>query len=138
MDNTRGSNILLVEDDILLQELISFVFSEMGLSVKSVDSVEKAFYAISQELYNVLIIDYSLADGFGTEVIPALKAKRPEMKVVGISNFDVSNKFYDAGADLFIKKPFPVVSFAKAIKDLLSQNTNGNPPGSDKTGTNQA
>jgi len=118
-------SILLVEDDLILQEIITLVFAELGISVRSVDSVDKVYKILSEDSYSALIIDYALFDGFGTELIPQLKAQSPQTKIIGISSFDVSQKFYEAGADLFIRKPFNIVPFAKTIKDLLdSQSTN--------------
>ncbi len=97
------------------------MLSEMGLNVTSVSSLQAVKEALSKGRFRVIIIDYTLPDGFGTDILPLLKKKIPQAKIIGMSSFEVSNKFFAAGADLFIRKPFEIVPFAKTVKEILAK-----------------
>lgn len=69
-----------------------------------------------RETFDIAIVDFSMPDGKGTEVVRFIKTQKPETKVVGMSGTEQSNKFYTVGADFFIKKPFSVEQILKVIE----------------------
>ncbi len=90
----------------------------MGLRVEVVKNLKAATRALSRKAFRICILDYALPDGFSTTIIPLIKEKLPEARIVGISSLDVERKFLAAGADMFVRKPFKVVPFAKAVKEM--------------------
>jgi DNA-binding response OmpR family regulator len=118
----NNHKVLLVEDDEIVSEIISLVFSELGLKVVPVHSLKAALEVAEKETsFGVIIVDYTLPDGFSTEILPLLKEKLPQARVIGISSFEVSSKFFASGADMFIKKPFEIVPLARKVKEMLIQ-----------------
>lgn len=70
-----------------------------------------------KETFDIAIIDFSMPDGKGTEVVRFIKTQKPETKVVGMSGTEQSDKFFTVGADFFIIKPFSVEQILEIIED---------------------
>ncbi|MGL1886018.1 MAG: PAS domain S-box protein [Reichenbachiella sp.] len=65
-------NILLVEDDAGLVELITVMLEESGFSVMSVTSGVETLTHLKKQIPDLMLLDYSLPDMNGKEVVEAL------------------------------------------------------------------
>jgi len=69
-------NILLVEDDAGLVELITVNLEESGFSVRSATSGAEALAHLEKQTPDLMLLDYSLPDMNGRELIETLNKQQ--------------------------------------------------------------
>ncbi|MBX3148368.1 MAG: response regulator [Gemmatimonadales bacterium] len=55
-----GPLVLVVDDDLKIRTMLSTILAEQGYRVQSAESGEDALKAMSQELYDVVLLDLEL------------------------------------------------------------------------------
>jgi|Deesub1362B_J571_1020462.scaffolds.fasta_scaffold00082_76 DNA-binding response OmpR family regulator len=118
-EETVGINVLIVEDEIVMQEFLKALLAPKGFNLYTAFTVSEAQVLINSLAFALAIVDYNIGDGFGTEIVSLIKSKTPSTKVLGISAKDSAEKFYSAGADYFLQKPFNVSTFLQTLDDIL-------------------
>jgi CheY-like chemotaxis protein len=68
-------DVLIVEDDGILNRIMSLQLTAVGLSVRSARSGEQALAMIKERLPSALILDIGLPDMTGLEVIQRLRSE---------------------------------------------------------------
>lgn len=76
-------NVLIVEDDPNLRILWEDVFASSGHETTSVDTAAQARAALGAAAFDLVLLDYYLADGTGGDVARALGAETPILIVTG-------------------------------------------------------
>ena len=113
------NRILLVEDDkSIVESLSAFLVSE-GFTVDTANGQKKAVSLIEQYLYDILLVDISLADGNGFAVCMAAKEKGYPVIFLTASGDEYSVVAgLDMGADDYIAKPFRPRELVSRIKSV--------------------
>lgn len=115
------TRILLVEDDEnIIANLTEFLKTE-GYDVKSALGQTEALALIEREMFDLVLLDISLADGNGFAVCKAIKS---EYKIPVIFLTASSDEFstvtgFELGADDYIPKPFRPRELVTRIKNIL-------------------
>ena len=115
------TRILLVEDDEnIIANLTEFLKTE-GYDVKSALGQTEALTLIEREMFDLVLLDISLADGNGFAVCKAIKS---EYKIPVIFLTASSDEFstvtgFELGADEYIPKPFRPRELVTRIKNIL-------------------
>ena len=106
--NEKKINILLVEDEESHTDLIfrSFESTTMPVSLVNTRNLNDARASIAESVPDLVIVDYILPDGKGTELIPANKEERPYPIVIMSSHGDerIAVEAIKAGAFDYIVK----------------------------------
>ena len=118
MDN-KDFRILIVEDE---EDLRDVLFQLCRLNGYEADCARTGSDALilmaASRRYGLALVDYTMPDMHGVDF--TLRAKRlwPHLTVIAMSAFkDVEESFIEAGAKLFLKKPFDMAVLEKAIAD---------------------
>lgn len=113
------NRILLVEDDkSIVESLSAFLVSE-GFTVDTANGQKKAVSLIEEYLYDILLVDISLADGNGFAVCMAAKEKGYPVIFLTASGDEYSVVAgLDMGADDYIAKPFRPRELVSRIKSV--------------------
>lgn len=113
------NRILLVEDDkSIVESLSAFLVSE-GFTVDTANGQKKAVSLIEEYLYDILLVDISLADGNGFAVCMAAKEKGYPVIFLTASGDEYSVVAgLDMGADDYISKPFRPRELVSRIKSV--------------------
>ena len=114
--------ILIIEDDIGLNKSIVENLSQFGYQSDSSENFKDGEYFIGIRHYDLVLANWTLADGDGAELIRLVKQKSPRTPVIIISSkADKDNeiKALKLGADDFIKKPFDFDIFLARIEARL-------------------
>lgn len=113
------NRILLVEDDkSIVESLSAFLISE-GFTVDTAGGQKKAVSLIEEYLYDILLVDISLADGNGFAVCMAAKEKGYPVIFLTASGDEYSVVAgLDMGADDYIAKPFRPRELISRIKSV--------------------
>ncbi len=110
--------ILIVDDNHFILDFFTDLLDYQGYTITTASSVKKATKIIKEEDFNMAIIDFSMPDGNGAELVRLIKEQKPIMKIIGISSLEIAELFYDAGVDYFLRKPFTVEKILKVIRSL--------------------
>jgi CheY-like chemotaxis protein len=116
-----SKNILLVEDDRQMRDYLGTVLRLSGHSVVCCNNGEVAVELETGKPFQVVISDYHMPGMNGAEAVRILKKRYPEALVIGYSGRMVERKFLEAGADLFLLKPFQV----KELLDMVQMSEEG-------------
>lgn len=104
----QAFSILLVEDDDDARRNMEDILSIDGYSLESVSHCQHAIEAVQKQHFDAVIIDWSLPDGSGGDLIPLILRELPNTPVVvvtGIRDFDAVVVALKSGAYDFLLKP---------------------------------
>ena len=113
---TYAPRILLAEDDPGMRDLLSRVLAEDGYSVTSVGTGRQALDAARGNSPDAIVVDLSLPDTDGTEVINEIRTEFAWVNALAISGY-VSAGLPTSVA--FLQKPFRPQEFRLAVYKLL-------------------
>jgi len=122
--------ILLVEDEIQLgQSVVSFLKQE-GYICEWAKDFNTTYEKISVYEYECALIDITLPDGNGLDLVKALKKNYPATGIIVISarnSLDDKIKGLDLGGDDYITKPFHLAELNSRLKSVFRRrNLGGN------------
>jgi DNA-binding response OmpR family regulator len=129
-------NVLVVEDGKDHQLIIQKALKDGSSDIIFVDTVKSALSALSQQTFDLIVLDISLPDGHGFEVCSYLQANERLKSVPVIfltANEDVSTKIaaFALGAEDYIVKPFNPAEFRARVDAKLRKILNSK--GSEQT-----
>ncbi len=114
--------ILIIEDETELLQVISNYLSEAGFFCEQADHFNTALEKISIYEYDIILLDISLPDGNGLNLIKTIKKMNIRSGVIIISaknSLDDKISGLDLGADDYMTKPFQLSELNSRIKAVL-------------------
>jgi CheY-like chemotaxis protein len=110
--------VLLAEHDPYGAELSEYFLRTEGYVVELALSADDAERLFRQRRPALAIIELLISGGAGIGLCRKLKQLAP-VPVLAISSLDARERALDAGADVFLHKPFDPLQLVSAVKDLL-------------------
>lgn len=113
--------ILFVEDDRIIASGLCYSLEQEGYDVTHCLNAESARNAISQDEFDLALLDLSLPDGSGYEICTLIKEKK-DIPVIFLTAIDDEVNVVmglDMGADDYITKPFRVRELLSRIKTVM-------------------
>ena len=117
-------HILLVDDEPNIVMSLEFLMRKNGYLVGIARNGTEALAALAETPYDLVLLDVMMPDVDGYQVCRQLRQRpdRAATKVIFLSAksqpADVQ-KGYDAGADLYIPKPFSTRQLMQKVRELL-------------------
>jgi DNA-binding response OmpR family regulator len=115
-------HIAVVEDDLAFAAELEEFLEASGYAVSSYDSSQKFLAALRQSECDLLIVDWSIPDLSGIEVLEYIRKFHPDMPAIMLTaraeNIDIVRGL-QAGADDYVSKPVDPDVLAMRIKSLL-------------------
>jgi DNA-binding NarL/FixJ family response regulator len=120
-----SSKIVVVEDHPMFRErLVQVIQSAGGMTVcGEADSVPEAMNLLQTSRPDAAVVDISLRNSNGLDLIKQLKASRSEVRVLVLSNHDetlYAEKSLHAGARGYLMKQAPTGEVLTAIRKVLA------------------
>ena len=115
--------ILVVEDEELIQMLLSSQLEELGFQVEITGSASaaKSKLALLHGQVDAAIVDLGLPDAKGDSLVNELRALYPALPIIISSGYDratLQSQFSAEGNIEFLSKPFGAEQLEAAIRDL--------------------
>ena len=79
--------ILVVDDEPQVLELLKLHLVGAGYSVMALSSGKDALLAVETNSFDLLVLDLGLPDIDGFDVLRAVRAKKPDLKVIATSGY---------------------------------------------------
>lgn len=118
--------LLLVEDDRMIGESLQKALRKEGFAVNWAQDGATANIALSDDSYDLVILDLGLPDQSGLDVLARLRKNGNAVPVIILTARDtISDKVkgLDAGADDYLLKPFELEELEARIRSLMRRQT---------------
>ena len=114
--------VLIIEDEGDMCLLLNILLNGKEMELDHVKTLAAAEEYLQQEQPAVILLDNKLPDGFGVDFITFIKKSYPSIKIIMISGYDgaVKDVALEAGADLYLEKPFTKDQLYQSIKKLMN------------------
>jgi len=119
-------NILIVDDHNLLRQglkkMLAPLKKELNFQITEADSGAQAILKINHKDFDLIIMDYKMADTSGLEMIRRIRRFKPAMKIIILSNYDelaFVKSVREAGAKGYLLKDIQSEELSKAITAVL-------------------
>ncbi len=102
------AKILVIDDDKDTCEFLQDFFQQRKCQVLSANSGEEGLLVLKKEKPDIVLLDIKMPGLSGLDVLKAIKAFDPKIKVIVVTvaaESDVRQKAKELGADDFIRKP---------------------------------
>ncbi|GEO04269.1 sigma-54-dependent Fis family transcriptional regulator [Adhaeribacter aerolatus] len=116
--------ILLVEDDLTFSLILEGFLKNQGYAVEVVHRVKDGIKSLSNQTYQLLLIDYRLPDGTGFEILEAIKAKALPLPVIMMTSFrevGTAVRAMRLGAFDYITKPVNPDELLMVVQEALNK-----------------
>jgi len=116
--------VLVVEDEAAQREVLSYNLEAEGFRVARAEDGETALMLVSEELPDVIVLDWMLPNVSGIEVCRRLKM-RPETRSVPVIMLSARSEEVDrvrgleTGADDYVVKPYSVIELMARVRAQL-------------------
>lgn len=113
--------ILLADDNVIIQKLISEVLTLDGYRVTVADNGTEAYEKIVVNKYDLIILDINMPKMTGVEAVKAIRERDPYTYILLISGRTSVDEVNDAiinGANEFLAKPFKIEELLKVVKNI--------------------
>jgi len=100
--------ILLIDDDPSVQFGFSAYLNKTGYEVQTAGDMAEARQTLNQDSFDIILLDLSLPDGNGIDLIAEIRRNYPEVALVvitGRGDIPIAVKAMQLGADNFLTKP---------------------------------
>ena len=123
--------ILIVEDDELLNRVLSYNLAADGYGIASAMCAAEAAEALRSDAFDLALLDVNLPDGSGYALCSGVRAEHPDMPVIFLTANDQESdqiRGYEAGAVDYITKPFSVGALQRKIRAMFAMLDRRRPP----------
>ncbi|WP_018341794.1 response regulator transcription factor [Cytophaga aurantiaca] len=120
--------ILVIEDEASMQEIIKETLEKEKYLVESATTYDSALDKIISFDYDCILLDITLPDGSGLDILFELKKLDKTSNVIIISaknSIDDKVAGLNLGADDYLIKPFHIAELTARVKSILRRKTLG-------------
>lgn len=118
-----SARVLLIEDSVLITSALTILLESHGYDVRVARSVVEGTRAVSDFAPHVVIVDLTLPDGDGLEVLKALPEKSSRPKVLVMTGQDdeaMRARCAAMGCDGVLIKPVPIKDLVEAVSGVIA------------------
>ena len=120
-DSAVDRTLLVVDDDEPFRTRLAQAMRQRGYDVVTAAGVREALAQVEEEPPAFAVVDLRLLDGYGLDVVPELRAARPDMRIViltGYGNIASTVQAVKAGAVDYLAKPADADEVDAALRAL--------------------
>ncbi len=117
-------SILIVDDDLDFLQIIRLILEKKGYEVGAAPSAAEATAQLKERFYNVTILDISLPDADGTELLSQILEMHPDIIAImltGHSSVQNAIKSLNRGAFAYLEKPLDTANLLSVIERGLEK-----------------
>jgi CheY-like chemotaxis protein len=119
-----GKTILIVDDELGILEVLEFILSDAGFSVKTAFNGQDALARLAENTPDLVILDYMMPILDGRGVVEAMRANPRYAEIPIIltsalpeSNIPIRSDAYQA----FLRKPYKTEPLMEQVRHLLDR-----------------
>jgi DNA-binding NtrC family response regulator len=104
-----NGSILVIDDEAEIREGLELLLSSEGYAVTSAETGQSGLARLEEEPYDLLLLDVSLPDRNGFDLLREIRQRNPELPIVLITAYgsiDMARQAFKSGAQDYITKPW--------------------------------
>ncbi|MBV7317564.1 phosphate regulon transcriptional regulator PhoB [Shewanella sp. NIFS-20-20] len=118
------ARILIVEDELAIREMLTFVLEQHGFQTSVAEDVDSALSMMAEPYPDLILLDWMLPGGSGIQVAKKIKQdefsrKIPIIMLTARGEEEDKVKGLEVGADDYMTKPFSPKELVARIKAVL-------------------
>jgi two-component system sensor histidine kinase/response regulator len=124
MQREPGRHVLVAEDNPSIQRLLRIHLERLGATVEVVDDGRAAVEAVSQNIYNLVLMDLQMPELDGFTATAAIRTSEtatgrhlPIIAITADAQLDTQRRCLAAGMDGFVSKPLRT----DELRDVLDE-----------------
>lgn len=117
-------NVLLIEDDLTFSKIMDTFLTRKGFKIELRHDIKSGIEALSAKQYDLLLLDYSLPDGSGSEIISRQGIDFSPLPTIVITSFNdvrTAVKLMKSGIHEYITKPVNPEELLMVIEQALNK-----------------
>ncbi len=121
---SRKGAILIIDDEKEIRESLEQLLALEGHQAVTAATAEEGLKKFEEQVFDLALVDISLPDQGGLEVLKTLKRENPEVGVIMITAFDSSQAAFQAskdGAESYVTKPWDNDKLLLEIRNALDR-----------------
>lgn len=114
--------ILIIEDEPSVRDFFEGALAQDGYYTTAVASAREGLAAARNREFELVVLDFSLPDGDGIELLKQLRAEIPHLQILATSGFMVADMpalAMAAGASATLAKPTTAHALRNSVYQLL-------------------
>lgn len=115
-----SKRIFLLDDDELILESFSMLFTELGFDVTTCSDSSAGIALATVAEYDLILSDIRMPGLNGAQAIEAMKGLRPQARIFVLTSYPgdpIVQAALAAGAQGVMKKPFEIAKILDLLKD---------------------
>ena len=119
--------LLIIEDEMSLQEIMAATLRKEGYVVETASNYTSALDKLGAYVYDCILLDITLPDGNGLDILKNIKASGNSVNVIITSARDsLDDKIIglELGADDYLAKPFHIAELSARIRSVARRSRN--------------
>ena len=117
-DSSRRPTILQVEDEADVRKIVELILTDTA-DVIAVGSLQEARERLSQQVFDLVLLDVGLPDGSGLTLLPEIKHRHPKTAVVIFSAQDVGQDVASQVSAALVKSATSNIKLIQTIKAAI-------------------
>lgn len=120
----KMSRILIVDDDAELRFNVREILEDNGFEVEEAASGKEAMQRLTDNSFEVVLLDVMMPGLTGTQMLPQLRETAPWTKIIMITAFASVESAVESikqGADDYISKPFRIEELLTAVRKSVEE-----------------
>ncbi len=121
----KDKKILLVDDDEWIRDSLTLYFDSEGCNMMAVETAEEGMELLTQQNYDIILIDYKLPGIDGLTFSRKIQEICPDaikILITAYKNKEVVSEARSAGIQDLIDKPFTIKTIENSISRLIHRN----------------
>ena len=122
------SVILVADDDRAIRTVLSQALGRAGHHVRSTGNAATLWRWVAEGEGDLVITDVIMPDGNGLDLIPRIRKRRPDLRVIAMSAQNTlltAVKAAERGAFEYLPKPFDLNELVNVVSRALTESGNG-------------
>jgi DNA-binding NtrC family response regulator len=114
-----GKSILVIDDETMILDAIRIIFEDMGIAVRTTSDPEAGARDAVENDYDLVLTDIRMPVMNGAEIVEAIRASKPEARVLDITGYPndpLAERAMKAGAIGLLRKPFEITTILDWLK----------------------
>jgi DNA-binding response OmpR family regulator len=119
--------LLIIEDELSLQGIMAATLKKEGYIVETASTYSTAVEKLGTYSYDCILLDITLPDGNGLDILEHIKKSRNSVNVIITSardSIDDKIRGLELGADDYLAKPFHLAELAARIRSVTRRSRN--------------
>ena len=116
--------VLVIDDEKEVRESLVQLLGEEGYRVSSAPTAEEGLKKVNEGVFDLVLLDISLPDRNGLDVLKSLRRDTPDVGVIMITAFDSSQMAFQAskeGAASYVTKPWDNDKLLLEVRNALDK-----------------